>query len=456
MKHYTPKIYQEKALKWMLEHPKCGLFLDMGLGKTVVTLTGITLLKGLLVDRVLIIAPKRVAKFVWKQEAKIWKHTKHLTFSIILGTEKERKDALKADADIYVINRENVVWLCEQYKDGILPFDMVVIDESSSFKNHSSKRFKALKKAIVNIPRIVLLTGTPAPRGYLNLWSQLYLLDGGKRLGKTITEYRNRYFTPGFTHNGIVYNYTLRKGADEAIKNLISDICISFKAEDWLDLPPLYPVIDEVELSEGSRRIYDDFEKEQVMRIMNTDVVALNAVALSGKLLQISDGAIYVNDEHDWEEIHQEKIDKLIDIIEDAGGKSVLIAYDFLHGKERLLKALAPYKPRELKTDKDKEDWDAGRIQVLLGHPASMGHGLNMQSGGSIAVWFGLTWDLELYQQFNARLHRQGQTMPVYIHHILCKDTEDERVYKALQRKSNTQEALLQSLKEKIDKYKTL
>lgn len=437
----------------MLERPKCGLFLDMGLGKTVVTLTGITLLKGVLIDKVLIIAPKRVTELVWKQEAAQWEHTKGLTFSIITGAEQKRKDALNANADIYVINRENVVWLCEQYK-GVLPFDMVVIDESSSFKNHTSKRFKALRKAIINIPRVVLLTGTPAPRGYLNLWSQIYLLDGGIRLGRTITEYRNRYFSPGYMHNGIVYNYTIRKGAEEVIKNLLSDICISFQSKDWLDLPPLYPVVDEIKLSDDVRDVYDRFEKEQIMLIAGEDVTALNAAALSGKLLQLSNGAIYTNDEHDWEEIHKEKIDKLIDIIEDAQGKSVLIAYSFLHDKERLLKALSAYKPRELKTVQDKQDWDNGKIQVMLGHPASMGHGLNMQSGGSIAVWFGLTWDLELYQQFNARLHRQGQTMPVYLHHIICKNTEDERVYKVLQRKSNTQEALMQSLKEKIEKYK--
>lgn len=453
-KVYSPHIYQAKSLEWLLTHPKCGLFLDMGLGKTVVTLTGISLMQGLLVNKTLIVAPKRVCELVWQQEAMEWEHTKHLRCSKVLGPASQRRAALAVDADVYLINRENVSWLCAEYGGNYLPFDMVVLDESSSFKNHTSKRFKALSRAIIDVPRVVLLTGTPAPRGYINLWSQIYLLDQGKRLGKYITHFRNTYFTPSW--NG--FSYDIQKGASTKIEELIGDLCISFQAKDWLDLPELIEVMDYVDLTTQTQEMYDEFEKEQVLEFIDSgvEVTALSAAALCNKLLQFSNGAIYYNDKHDYQEVHDEKIAKLIDIIEEANGASVLVAYSFQHDKERLLAALKPYRPRMLKTDQDKADWDAGKIQVLLGHPASMGHGLNMQKGGNIAVWFGPTWDLELYQQFNARLHRQGQRWPVMLHHIVARSTEDQRVIDTLKNKGNVQQSLKDSLSAKITKWKKL
>lgn len=460
MKNYTPKIYQAKTLDWMLDKPKCGLFLDMGLGKTVVSLTGINVLAyaELVVGKTLIIAPKRVAELVWQQEAATWEHTSHLTFSVVTGSAAARTKALDASADVYIINRENVVWLCEHYGGNRLPFDMCIIDESSSFKNHTSKRFKALRRAIRDVPRVVLLTGTPAPRGYINLWSQIYLLDQGARLGRTISEYRARYFTPGQVVNGVTYSYKLRPGAAKEIEARISDICISFQAKDWLDLPPLHPIADFVELSTKAQQAYDQFERDQVLEFIDSgvEVTALSAAAVSNKLLQFANGAVYFGDNHEYQVVHDDKIQQLIDIIEDTQGKAVLVAYSFRHDLDRLLTALAAYKPRQLLTKRDKQDWDEGRIQVMLGHPASMGHGLNMQAGGSIAVWFGITWDLELYQQFNARLHRQGQTMPVYLHHLIARGTEDERVMKVLHGKSSTQQGLMDSLRAKIAKWEGL
>lgn len=441
----------------MLENPKCGLFLDMGLGKTVVSLTGINILSyaELEVRRTLIIAPKRVVQYVWRQEAQQWAHTRHLRFSTVLGTVKQRMAALAADADVYLINRENVSWLCAQYGGNMLPFDMVIIDESSSFKNHTSKRFRNLRIAIQSVPRVVLLTGTPAPKGYINLWSQIYLLDQGERLGRTITAFRERYFTPGHSNNGIVYQYHLRPGAADEIQRLIGDICISFKSEDWLDLPEVYRVEDFVDLEPEVQEMYNDFEREQVLEFIDSgeEVTAVTAASLCNKLLQFANGAIYYNDRKDYNEIHAEKIERLKDIIEDANGKSVLVGYCFIHDRDRLMRELKQYNPRLLKTDKDKQDWDRGDIHVLLGHPASLGHGLNMQSGGSIAVWFGCPWDLELYQQFNKRLHRQGQTQPVFIHHLIARETEDQRVIKTLRARGSVQDGLMESLKAKIARW---
>ncbi len=449
---YTPYIYQTKSLEWMLEHPKCGLFLDMGLGKTVVALTGIRLLKGLFVGKTLVIAPKRVCELVWRQEASEWDHLRDLRFSAVIGSAGQRRKALATDADVYLINRENVAWLCAEYGGNYLPFDMVIIDESSSFKNHTSMRFKALARAIIDVPRVVLLTGTPAPRGYINLWSQIYLLDQGKRLGKFITHFRSKYFRPDWSG----FSYNIVGGADKRIEELIGDICISFQAKDWLDLPELIEVDDFVDLSPETQQLYDDFERDQILEFIESgvEVTALSAAVLCNKLLQLSNGAMYYNDKHAYQVVHDEKIAKLIEIIEEANGASVLVAYQFQHDKERLFGALKPYSPRLLKTDKDKEDWDAGRIQVLLGHPASMGHGLNMQKGGNIAVWFGPTWDLELYQQFNARLHRNGQKWPVFLHHIIGRSTEDQRVMHVLKKKGDAQQALKDSLSAKIAKWK--
>lgn len=470
---YNPKDYQTTALQWMLDKPKSALFMDMGLGKTVVSLTGINILKyGYFeIQKTLIIGPKKVVEMTWEQEAQEWNHLGHLRFSKILGNEQQRKQALKTDADIYLINAENVVWLCQQFGGGHLPFDMLIIDESSLFKNHTSKRFKALQRVSASIQRVVLLTGTPAPRGYINLWSQLYLLDQGERLGKNITAFRGAYFSPGRQlSNGVITNYCLRPGADTYIQELIKDVCISMQAKDFLQLPPCMHIVDEIPLPPNILEQYHHFEANSVLEIINQaeenrEIEALTASALTNKLLQFSSGAVYYEEyneeternERDFEIVHDEKIQKLIEIIENANGKSVLIAYNFQHSKERILKALLnKYQIRILASDQDKKDWNEGKIHILMGHPKSIGHGLNIQKGGNIAVWFDLTFDLELYDQFNARLHRQGQTETVYLHHIICEGTEDKRVLNVLRSKGSMQQALKDSLSQKIEKYKKL
>lgn len=455
--------YQIFGYKHIINTPYCGLFLDMGLGKTVTTLTAINTLiyEDLEIKNVLIVAPKRVVETVWSDECEKWDHLKHLKVVKIVGTEPKRIEALKKEADIYVVSRDNIAWLCAFY-GGILPFDMLVIDELSSFKSYKSLRFKALKLARPSIKRVVGLTGTPAPNGYIDLWAQLYLIDRGERLEKTITKYRERYFREGRRNGAVVYDYKLLNDAEEQINQRISDICISMKSNDYLDMPELIMNRVSVTLPPTIKKMYDDFEKDKVLDLIkpeaedSKEINVINAAALANKLLQFANGAIY-DEDHTAHEIHKEKIDALKDIIEDANGKSILVAWSFQHDRDRLMEALKAYKPRELKSEKDIRDWNEGKIQVMLAHPASAGHGLNLQAGGNIIVWFGLTWSLELYQQFNGRLYRQGQkSRTVIIHHIITEGTHDEDVIKAIEAKDEKQESLLSSIKAKINKYKKL
>ena len=453
--------YQRACVKHIIDHPFCGVFLEMGLGKTVSTLTAINYLMYdyLEISSVLVIATKRVVESVWQEEAQNWEHLQNLTFSKIMGSKKQRLEALHRSADVYLISRDNVAWLCALYGGGKLPFDMVVIDELSSFKSYKSIRFKALRGARPYLKRLVGLTGTPAPNGLIDLWPQIYLMDRGERLEKTITRYRERYFRPGRSNGNVVYSYSPLQGSEEAIHNKISDICISMKSKDYLDMPPEVDNFVRLKMLPELEKKYKDFERDRVLDLFSPkekkdDVISVvNAAALSNKLLQFANGAIYDEDKT-VHSIHDIKLDALKEIIEDANGQPVLVAWTYQFDRDRIMKYLKKYRPRELVNAKDIKDWNEGRVQVMLAHPASAGHGLNLQAGGHIVVWFGLTWSLELYQQFNARLYRQGQKNSVIINHLILSGTHDEDVINALRRKNSTQSALMDSIKVKIEKYK--
>ncbi len=452
--------YQNACIDHIISHPFCGVFLEMGLGKTATTLTAINdlMYDYLEVNAVLVIAPKRVAESVWEEEAENWEHLKHLTFSKIIGNQQQRVSALNKKADIHIISRDNVAWLCAYCGGAKLPFDMIVVDELSSFKSYKTQRWKALRLTQPYFKRFVGLTGTPAPNGLINLWSQIYLMDRGARLGKTITAYRNMYFRPGQTNGNVVYNYNLIDGSEQVIHEKISDICISMKSEDYLQMPMRTDNFIKLRLPENIKKQYDDFEKEKVLELFsqtlndNVEVSVLNAATLSNKLLQFANGAIYDENKNVYN-IHDVKLEALNELIEDANGKPVLIAWSYQHDRDRIMEYLKAYKPRELKKPQDIIDWNNGKVQVMLAHPASAGHGLNLQAGGSIIIWFGLTWSLELYQQFNARLYRQGQKEHVIIHHLVMQGTHDEDVLKALKQKDKKQNSLMESIKAKIDKY---
>ena len=452
---FLPHSYQSYAIGHVMEHPFCGLFLEMGLGKTVITLTAVDrlLYEEFEVDRVLVIAPKRVAESTWKTEAGKWDHLKHLKISTVLGTEAQRNAALSMKADIYVINRENVVWLVNHCRNEF-PFDMVVIDELSSFKSAKAARFKALRRIRPYLSRVIGLTGTPAPNGLIDLWPQLYLLDLGERLGKTVTGFRHHYFTPGRSNGYVVYDYLLKEGSDKNIREKISDICISMKTEDYLTLPKRIDRCVPVHLPEAVRKKYREFEKKQILSLEENKITAINAAVLSGKLLQFANGAVY-DESHTAHEVHRCKLEALEELVEAANGQPVLIFYSFRHDLARISSILADFSPRELSSPEDIKLWNEGRISVLLCHPAGAGHGLNLQAGGNIIIWFGLTWSLELYQQANARLYRQGQEKPVIVHHLITEGTIEEDVLKAVTEKSVTQEALLQALKARIKQYRT-
>lgn len=447
---FTPHKYQQIAIDKIYETPKCGLFLEMGLGKTVITLTA---LEELIYDRfeisrVLVIAPLRVAEDTWSRESEKWDHLKHLRISKILGTPAQRRLALAREADIYVINRENVVWLTDELSsagNGWF-FDAVVIDELSSFKSPKAQRFRALKKYITRSKRVIGLTGTPAPNGLIDLWSQIYLLDGGERLGRTVSGYRERYFDPDRRNQATIFNYKIKDGAERAIMDKISDICISMRAEDWLTMPKRIDSVRKVRLTDKQRRDYEKFERDQYMQFIEGDVTAASAATLTNKLLQYSNGAMYLSN-GDYAQTGDGKLDELEELIEAANGKPVLCFYSFRHDLERIRRRFR--QAVKLETSADIEAWNKGEIPLLLAHPAGAGHGLNLQSGGSIIVWFGLTWSLELYQQANARLYRQGQEHSVIIHHLITENTVDERVYQSLQGKGEVQEDLLNSLKAK-------
>ena len=429
---FHPHDYQKIAIQRIIDHTHYGLLLDMGLGKTVSTLIAIEQLMYDQFDikKVLLIAPKKVAESTWVQEANKWNETSHLKIASVLGPEKDRIKALQSDSDIYVMNRENVQWLYEYYRKKTFPFDMLVIDESSSFKNPQAKRFKAMRKMRPFFKRIVILTGTPAPNTLMDVWAQMYLLDGGERLGRTLTEYRTRYFTPNKTNGHIVYSYRLLPGGDNAIFSKMQDICMSLKAKDYLTLPERIENVITVEMNPKEWALYKEMERDNVLSLADDDdVSALNAASLAGKLLQLANGAIYT-DAGETIIVHNEKVERLKELVETNEGKPMLVFYNFKHDLQAIKEAFP--KAVELKTDDDVAEWNKGNIQMLLAHPASAGYGLNLQAGGNIIVWYGLTWSLEQYQQANARLHRQGQTQPVIIHHLVTKGTMDEQVMKAL------------------------
>lgn len=452
--------YQKVCVEHIISHPFCGVFLDMGLGKTISTLTAIEELKYdyCEIDTVLVIAPKRVVETVWEEEAKKWDHTKHLTFSKIIGTERQRLAAIKVKADVHIISRDNIAWLCSLYA-AKLPYDMLVIDELSSFKAHQTQRFKSLRLARPWFKRVVGLTGTPAPNGLINLWSQMYLIDRGERLEKTITAYRSRYFRPGASNGYVVYSYNLLSDSERLIQERIKDICISMRAEDYLEMPERIDNFVRVTMPDKLMDAYKKFEQENVITLANeieegaTTVNAVNAAALSNKLLQFANGAMY-DENKNVVPIHDLKLEALKEIIEAADGKPVLVAWTYQFDRDRIKNYFRSMAPRELKTAEDINDWNAGKVQLMLAHPASAGHGINLQAGGNIIVWYGLTWSLELYQQFNARLYRQGQKQRTIIHHIVNSGTHDEDVVKALKSKDKTQNNLMNSIKAKLELYR--
>lgn len=451
-KKYKPRFYQTFAKEKIIEMPAVALMLDMGMGKTISTLTAVVELMHDYFDvqKVLVIAPLRVAESTWSDEKDAWVHTHYLRVSKVLGGLSERVAALQKNAHIYLINRENVVWLVDYYKSN-WPFDMVVIDESSSFKSHTAKRFKAIRKVRPLVKRIVELTGTPAPNGLMDLWSQIYLLDRGKRLEKTITAYRDKYFNPGQRNGYVVYSWEPKPGSKEEIYKKIADICVSMKGEEYLKLPPVMYNTVKIKLPRTVKKKYMQLERDLILSIADQDIVANTAAALSNKLLQLANGAAY-DEDHGVVHIHDEKLEALAEIIDVTTPKSVMVMYYYKHDLERLLKRFPQAVP--LQSADDIKAWNAGKIPIMLVHPMSAGHGLNLQHGGSVVVWFGLTWSLELYQQANKRLHRPGQKENVIIHHLVTEGTVDEEVMAALQNKSTGQDAMLDAIKARLEKYK--
>lgn len=448
---FKPHSYQEFAIKKILELPALALFLDMGLGKTVCSLVAVTQLLWdyFSVSKVLIIAPKKVAESTWDSETEKWDATQQLKISKILGTASERRKALAADADIYIINRDNVVWLMEQLHWRPKMFDMLILDESSSFKNPQAKRFKALRKVRPYFGKVVELTGTPGDK-LMDLWAQIYLLDGGKRLGRTITEYRNRWFEADKSNGYVVYSYKPKPGAEQEIYAAISDIAFSMSAADWLELPERIDNVINIELGPGARSRYNELERQMVLELPEGEITASTAAVLSNKLLQMANGAVY-DENKGVIDIHDEKLEALKEIAE--VGRPILVFYAYKHDRDRLLKWFSY--AQELKKPEDVDNWNAGKTKMLITHPASAGYGLNLQAGGSTIVWFGLTWSLEQYKQANARLYRQGQQQAVIIHHLVTKGTVDEQVMLALQGKNAGQAELLAAVKARIKKYRT-
>jgi SNF2 family DNA or RNA helicase len=476
--------YQQFAIEKVKNNKITGLLLEMGLGKTISTLSAINdlMFDHFTIARVLVIAPLRVAQDTWPEEIKKWDHLKHLKVSLILGDARERKRALEAEADIYVINRENVIWLIEEFGhyvnkkkqtgftfDRPWKFDTVVLDELSNYKDQGTKRFKLLKKARPYMDRVIGLTGTPSPNSLIDLWAQMYLLDMGERLGKTITGYRERYFMPSsYTKNSagrlIATGYELRPGSEEAIYQAIGDICVSMKSIDHLQLPEVFSKIIPIRLPKAARAVYDELEKESIVELQGGQVIdAESAASVSSKLHQLAQGAIYLNPVDDltgevrgpgpkeWKLIHDEKLDALEELIDEAAGNPVLVFYWFKHDLERLK---ARFKQAQtLDGPQQIQNWNAGKVPLLLAHPMSAGHGLNLQAGGHIIAWYSLTWSLELYQQANARLNRQGQTKPVTINHLVVKDTIDERILEVLEGKASRQDALMEAVKAVLTKH---
>lgn len=449
--------YQKKAIKWIIEKPRCGLFLDMGLGKSVITLTALQqLMDECEIDRTLVVAPKKVAEATWSTEAEKWEHLHGLKVVKVIGTEKQRCMALAQKADVYVTGRDNFVWLVGKY-GGKLPFDALVIDELTSFKSAKSERFKVMRIAAPGVGRIIGLTGTPAPNGLIDLWAQMYCIDQGERLGKSITKYRETYFE---THkwNNIIVRCDVKKGCEEIIRNKIADICLSMQARDYLQLPEMITDTVKVYLSDKTMAAYTKFEKEKVLEFQEehgnepANILANSAAGLMNKLSQYANGAIY-DEDMQVHSIHNEKLDRLAEIVEAANGNSVLVFYQYKHDIPRIKSRMKGYEVRVYQGEKDLKDWNAGKIDVLLAHPASTAYGLNMQQGGHYIVWFGTGWNLELYQQANARLHRQGQQYPVTVYRLICAGTVDEKASAALEGKKGVQQSLLDSLNYLIRKH---
>lgn len=443
--NFSPHNYQAYAIDYIETHPIAAVLLDMGLGKTVISLTAIAdlLFDSFEAHRILVVAPLRVARDTWPAEIAKWEHLQHLTYAVCVGTPKERRMALMSGADITIINRENLGWLIDS--SGFdFDYDMVIIDELSSFKNHKSKRFQSLMKVRPKVKRIIGLTGTPSSNGLMDLWAEFKLLDFGERLGRFITHYRNNYFIPDKRNGEIIYSYKPMPYAEDAIYRRISDITISMKSTDHLQMPELITSQYEVQLSEEETQRYEELKADFILELPEGEITAANAASLTGKLSQLANGAIY-DDAGNIIEFHDRKLDALEDLIEAANGKPLLVAYWFKHDLQRIKKR---FNVREIKSSKDITDWNNGDIPVAVIHPASAGHGLNLQTGGSTLIWFGLTWSLELYQQTNARLWRQGQTSgTVVIEHIITKGTIDERILKALSLKEVTQNALIDAVK---------
>jgi SNF2 family DNA or RNA helicase len=451
--------YQERAVSFIKDAPSCALWVDMGLGKTVTVLTALAdLFDRFEVGRVLVIAPLRVAINTWPSEIKRWDHTKHLTARVIKGTPEQRLNMLRRDrSDIHIINRELIPWVVKVIQtepalrvgtitDG-WPYDVVVIDEASSFKSSKTQRFKALRKMLPKIDRLIELTGTPASNGLLDVWSQIFLLDRGERLGKTFTGFRNRYFISDY-HG---YNWTLRKNADQKIYDRLADVCLTLTAEDYLELPRRIDTVIDIDLPAKARDQYIQLERNFLAELGDETVEVLHAAALTNKLLQFANGAIYTDEEKNWTEVHDAKLTALAELVDEAAGQPLLIAYTYQTDAKRIREQFPQAEIIGKDTD-TIERWNRGEIPMLLAHPASAGHGLNLQHGGDTIIWFGLNWSLELYQQFNARLHRQGQQKPVIIHHLAVRDTVDQTVLSALRCKDMTQKALLNALKEDIER----
>lgn len=454
---FIPHEYQTYTIDQIKKKPKIALILDMGLGKTVCTLTALNdmMYDSFEVDKVLVIAPLRVADMTWPDEVEKWGHLKNIRISKIIGTAKQRMDAIERRADIYIINRENTKWLIDYYlaKTKKWPFDTLVIDESSSFKNHQSQRFKALKKAAAVSKRVIELTGTPAPNSLMDLWAQIFLLDQGERLETSITRFRNKYFNPDKRNQVVVFSYKPKPGAEKEIYNQISDIAVSLKAEDHLKMPERIDNFIKLKMPKNIRAIYDEMEKNYLVSIDEEMITATSAGVVANKLLQMANGAAY-DENRKVIHIHDLKLDALEEIIADNDKKPIMVLYNYQHDRERLMRKFEKLKPRELETKQDLDDWNAGNIQLLLAHPASMGHGLNLQGGGNIIVWFGLTYSLENYLQANARLYRQGQKETVIINHLIVEESEDENAINRLTQKRINQDELIDAVKAKIRKAK--
>lgn len=455
---FEPYQYQRKAVEWVEDHPRCCLFLDMGLGKSVCTLTAFSRLQDWCeVERMLVVAPKKVAETTWTDEAGKWDHLRHLRVARVIGTEAQRVKALATESDVYVIGRDSFVWLVARY-DGKLPFDMLVIDELTSFKSPKSRRFKAMKAVSPTFRRVIGLTGTPAPNGLTDLWAQMYCIDLGERLGRFVTRYREAYFNE-HRWNNIVVRCTPKKGAEEVIRTKIADICLTMQAKDYIELPRMITHDIRVRLSEKVMEGYRSFERDRVMEFAEANtgkpmnVIAQSAAGLMNKLSQYANGAVY-DGEGNTVDLHDEKLERLSELVEQAGSP-VLVFYQFRHDIPKILERLKDFRIEEYEGADQLRRWNKGEIDVLLAHPASTAFGLNMQSGGHYIVWYGTGWNLELYQQANARLHRQGQTHPVIVYRLVCKDTVDERALSAIDGKASMQQSLIEGLKELTKLYKT-